>query len=86
MRALAPDLVQMAQAVCHYPAFPNVTAPLFFFGNASIAWLTRDWSESGVFGDATLATAAKGTALLEAATAKLAHLITDISIFEVAHG
>ena len=86
MLALAPELVQMAQAVRHYPAFPNLTAPLFFFGNASAAWLTRDWSESGVFGDATLATAAKGTALIEAATAKLAHLITDISTFEVAHG
>lgn len=84
--ALAPELVQMEQAVCHYPAFPTDVAPLFMFGQASAAWLSRDWSPTGVFGDATAATPEKGTALLTAATAKLGHLIAAISRFEVAHG
>lgn len=86
MLALAPDLVKMEQAVCHFPAYPEVAPPLFLFGSASSAWLVRDWSESGVFGDATLGTREKGEALLAAATARLTKLIADISTFEVAHG
>jgi creatinine amidohydrolase len=84
--ALAPELVAMEKAVQHFPNYPNVTAPLFLFGSASSAWLTRDWSPTGVFGDATIASAAKGEALLEVATQKLGKLIADISTFEVAHG
>ncbi|MCX6048395.1 MAG: creatininase family protein [Chloroflexi bacterium] len=84
--ALAPELVRMEQAVRHYPDFPSDVAPLFMFGQASAAWLTRDWSPTGVFGDATAASAEKGAALLATATAKLARLIAAISRFEVAHG
>ena len=86
MLALAPDLVQMTQAVRHYPSFPTDVAPLFMFGQASAAWLSRDWSPTGVFGDATAATPEKGAALLEAAITKLGRLIATISHFEVAHG
>jgi creatinine amidohydrolase/Fe(II)-dependent formamide hydrolase-like protein len=84
--ALAPELVQMEHAVQHFPNYPPVTAPLFLFGQASSAWLTRDWSPTGVFGDAPIASAAKGEALLAVATQKLGKLIADISTFEVAHG
>lgn len=84
--ALAPDLVHMDQAVCHFPAYPQVASPLFLFGQASSAWLARDWSPTGVFGDATRGTPEKGAALLAAATARLTQLLADISRFEVAHG
>ena len=86
MLTLAPDLVQMTQAVRHYPDFPTDVAPLFLFGPASAAWLSRDWSPTGVFGDATVATPEKGAALLAAAITRLGRLIAAMSRFEVAHG
>ena len=63
--------------------FPETGTPLFFFGQAGAAWLTRDWSPTGVFGDATLATPEKGEALLAGVTPALAQLITAISTFEI---
>ncbi|MEZ4682985.1 MAG: hypothetical protein R2932_53130 [Caldilineaceae bacterium] len=53
----------MAKAVIHFADFPDSATDLFFFGMASTAWLSRDWSPSGVFGDATLGTAEKGEVL-----------------------
>jgi len=83
--ALRPDLVEMEKAVKHFARFPHTDTPLFYFGAASTAWLADDWSASGVFGDATLGTAEKGRALIEAAAPKLAALIAAISTFEVGH-
>jgi creatinine amidohydrolase/Fe(II)-dependent formamide hydrolase-like protein len=80
--ALAPDLVDMAKAVTHFAQFPQTDTPLFFFGAASTAWLSRDWSATGVFGDATLGTAEKGEALIAAAVTRLGQLIGEISRFE----
>ncbi len=84
MLTLAPDTVHMEHAVKHFAPFPEAD-PLFFFGNASSAWLTRDWSSSGVFGDATIGTSEKGEAILKSSVPRLAHLIEVISTFEVAH-
>jgi creatinine amidohydrolase len=84
--AIAPELARMDQATKHFPAFPETETGLFFFGPASAAWLTRDWSDSGVFGDATLGRPEKGQALIEAAAERLARLIAVISRFEVANG
>ena len=84
MLALAPSLVRPERAVAHFPDFPE--GELHLFGAASVAWLTRDWSETGVFGDATIGTAEKGRALLEGAAERLARLITEMSTFEVARG
>lgn len=78
-----PDLVDMARAVRHFARFPDTGTELFYFGGASTAWLADDWSESGVFGDATLGTAEKGAALLAAAAPRLAAIIEAISTFEV---
>ena len=73
MLACAPELVRMKQAVCEYPARlgdPGELRP----GNApaTFAWMTRDISKSGVMGDATKATAAKGRRWLDAAATALA--------------
>lgn len=81
MLALEPSLVHMDRAVKQFPEFPE--GELHLFGAAAAAWLTDDWSASGVFGDATLGTAEKGEALLEHAATRLANLITEISTFEV---
>jgi creatinine amidohydrolase/Fe(II)-dependent formamide hydrolase-like protein len=84
--AIAPELVHMDKATRHYPDFPQTDTPLFFFGPTSAAWLARDWSEAGHFGDATLGTVEKGEALIEAAATRLVPIIAAISTFEVAHG
>jgi len=81
---IAPELVQMERAVRHYADYPDTGTPLFFFGPAASAWLSRDWSESGIFGDATLGTAEKGDAIIAAAGERLADLIRAISTFETA--
>lgn len=81
---IAPELVEMDKAVRHYAEFPASETALFFFGQASATWLSRDWSESGIFGDATLGTAEKGDALIAAGGQKLADLIRVISTFETA--
>ena len=81
--AIAPELVNMEKAVTHFADFPETDTDLFFFGTASTAWLSRDWSESGVFGDATQGTAAKGEALIEDAVDRLGKIITALSQFEI---
>lgn len=81
--AIAPELVDMDKAVTHFADFPETETDLFFFGRAATAWLSRDWSDSGVFGDATQGTAEKGEALIEAALQRLSRLIATISRFEL---
>jgi creatinine amidohydrolase/Fe(II)-dependent formamide hydrolase-like protein len=83
--AVAPELVHMDKATKHYAYFPETGTDLFYFGAASAAWLTRDWSPDGHFGDATLGTAEKGQARIKATAARLVALITAISTFEVAN-
>ncbi len=81
MLKLEPSLVDMAKAVKSYPDFP--TDVLHLFGAASVAWLSDDWSASGVFGDATLANQEKGEQILSHAAERLAKLIKILSLFEV---
>jgi creatinine amidohydrolase len=78
--AMQPAFVRMDKRSKHYPE------PHFHVSGSTVAWLTSDWSESGVFGDATIATAEKGQALLEHGSERLAKLIIQLSSFEVAHG
>ena len=81
--AMAPDLVKMELAPTSYPNFPENDMGLFFTGNASLAWLADDWSETGVYGDATLGSAEKGQVLLDAAVVNLTKLLALLSTFEV---
>ena len=81
--AIAPELVQMDKATQQYPDFPDTDTSLFFFGRTSVAWLAHDWSETGIYGDATLGTAEKGEALINEAIKTLTKLFTVISRFEV---
>ena len=81
--ALAPELVHMEHAPTAFPDFPDGGTDLFYYGNVNAAWMSEDWSASGVFGDATLGTAEKGEMLLAASVENLTKLITVISRFEV---
>ncbi|MGL4610522.1 MAG: creatininase family protein [Trueperaceae bacterium] len=76
--ALQPGIVKMDHALKHH-----IKPPMPLFGSVSVAWLTADWSETGVFGDATIADAEKGIALLDHASQRLADVITKISQFEL---
>ncbi|MEV0641451.1 creatininase family protein [Streptomyces sp. NPDC050619] len=60
MLAAAPDAVDLRHAVAEYPQFPP-TFPALFAGLETM-------STSGVFGDPTTATGAKGEALLDGLT------------------
>ena len=65
--ALHPELVDMAKAVCEYPEVD----PLF--GSISIPW--DDFTKSGVIGDATVARADKGKAIMDAMIQKSIEII-----------
>lgn len=81
--ALESPLVRTDRAVRAFPEFPDTHNISLTQGNAVAAWLTRDWSPSGVFGDATQATLEKGQARLEACVVKLAEVLEEISRFEI---
>jgi creatinine amidohydrolase len=79
--AMQPGFVRMDKLVKHFPE-PGFN----LFGSTSMAWLSSDWSETGVFGDATIATAEKGQELLEHGSERLAKVIAEMSRFEVERG
>jgi creatinine amidohydrolase len=64
---LRPDLVDMSKAVKEYPPHD------LLFGPISMPW--NEFTKSGVVGDATLATAERGKAMLEHIAAKSVELI-----------
>ncbi|MFN3266785.1 MAG: creatininase family protein [Deinococcales bacterium] len=82
---LEPQLVDMRQAIRYYPNIPEGSLGLTGTA-ATVSWLTRDWSPTGVLGDPTLATPERGAARLEAATTALARVLLEMSRFEVANG
>jgi creatinine amidohydrolase len=81
--ALEPNLVQMDRAPSAFPDFPQSRNISMTKGNALVAWLTGDWSPTGVFGDATQATPKRGEARLESCVVKLAEVLEEISRFEI---
>jgi len=67
--ALRGDVVHMERAVAEYPKFPS------YFDSAPVRWDTV--TTSGVFGDATVATAAKGELIVEHVVQTAAAIITE---------
>ena len=67
MLAVRPDLVQMDQAVAEYPE----NADAYFYGSTPMGSL----SQSGIFGDATHATAEKGELLMEFFTEHIVNIV-----------
>lgn len=70
MLAVAPQLVDMSKAMREYP--PRDTG--YFMGGRPMGEL----SQSGVFGDATLATAEKGHAMLDLFTREMAAVLREV--------
>jgi creatinine amidohydrolase/Fe(II)-dependent formamide hydrolase-like protein len=77
----SPELVKMEQASVHYPAFTSDKVHLTAMPN--VAWLSRDWSPKGHFGDATAATADMGERYWHNITQGLAAVIRDAAHFTI---
>ena len=82
MMALAPDMVREELRDCAFPDFRSQTLALELTG-ATIGWKTADFMRSGTWGDATAASAERGSARLEPLIARLAAILTEIASFEV---
>ncbi|HYF58652.1 MAG TPA: creatininase family protein [Burkholderiaceae bacterium] len=79
MLRLAPESVRTDRVDDFRPASADLAArELRFHGNGSLAWATQDLHPSGACGDARLATAAAGAAILEHAATRLAALLDDV--------
>ena len=80
MLAILPDQVHMERAVKEYP--PAQKSLLSLEGALPFSWTTRDISKSGVVGDATVATAAKGEKILADVAAGWVTVLEEIYRFE----
>lgn len=81
--ATHPELVQMDKATVFYPDFPSESLNLT--AQPQVAWLSRDWSPIGHFGDPGCSTVEQGERIVERAGKVLADLIAEIAYFKVAH-
>jgi creatinine amidohydrolase len=82
MLALAPQTVDIAQARDFKSSSQERSQKYPILGNGSSAkmgWQTQDYNAMGACGNASIATAEKGRAVVEAAGQKLAQLLQEIS-------
>ncbi|MEL7429197.1 MAG: creatininase family protein [Pseudomonadota bacterium] len=88
MLALAPQRVDMAKAQ-NFPSFQQELAlnsrHLRAYGSHAFGWMMRDLNVDGVTGDASLASAAKGEALIAQSVNGLVELLSDIAGFDLSH-
>jgi creatinine amidohydrolase len=80
MLSILPQQVRMEKAVVEYPDLPQDTI-LSMEGKLPFAWVTKDLSRTGVFGDATVATKEKGDRILDSLSDGWAQVIKDIHAF-----
>ena len=81
MLSILPEQVRMEQAVAEYPHDLPQESLLSMEGKLPFAWLTQELSQSGVMGDATVATKEKGDRLLESVSNGWVRVIEDIYKF-----
>jgi creatinine amidohydrolase len=81
MLSILPDRVKMELAVTEYPKNLPIDSLLSMEGNLPFAWLTRELTESGVLGDATVATKEKGARILESLSDGWVQVIKDVHKF-----
>jgi creatinine amidohydrolase len=81
MLALLPEQVRMDQAVCEFPGNLPKNSCLSMEGALPFAWVTRELTQSGVLGDATMATKEKGDRLLAALVEGWVQVLRDVYRF-----
>jgi len=79
--SILPEQVKMERAVAEYPHGLPEDSLLSMEGKLPFAWVTRDLTQSGVLGDATVATREKGDRLLESVSDGWVQVIQDIYKF-----
>jgi creatinine amidohydrolase len=82
MLALAPQLVDMAQAQHFHSTSQDRAAKYPILGtgsSAKLGWQMQDYNAQGAAGNALAATAAKGHALVNAAGMQLARMLQEVS-------
>jgi creatinine amidohydrolase len=79
--SILPEQVKMERAVAEYPQELPEDSLLSMEGKLPFAWVTRDLTQSGVMGDATVATKEKGDRLLESLADGWVHVIEDVHKF-----
>jgi creatinine amidohydrolase len=80
-----PDLVRMELAPANLPTHLQRMASPPFMGPLTFAWLTQDITPTGVLGDATAASPAKGEHFLDDAAHQMADLLQEICDFRFAN-
>jgi creatinine amidohydrolase len=85
MLALLPEQVKMDLAVKEYPKNLPQDSLLSMEGKLPFAWLTKEVSISGVMGDATIATLAKGEKILASLADGWVSVIQDVYEFQGLH-
>lgn len=81
MLSLLPEQVKMDLAVTEYPRNLPENSLLSMEGKLPFAWLTNELSQSGVIGDATVATKEKGDRILASLGDGWTQLIKDVYKF-----
>jgi creatinine amidohydrolase len=81
MLHLAPDLVDLDAAARRVPEHLAENRHVRFGGAVSFGWLSNDFSDDGVIGDPTVATAERGAELFEAAVATFCDVLAEIATF-----
>lgn len=81
MMHLQPHLVQIEKAPRSLPEWPSSLLGLGS-GAASLGWLTRDWSPSGVWGNAQAASPERGQQRVEAMLERLTEVLEAIVAFQ----
>ncbi|MGB3766057.1 MAG: creatininase family protein [Phormidesmis sp.] len=82
MLALMPEQVEMAMAVRELPVLFAPDSLLSLEGQLPVSWTMDDLSESGAVGDATVASAEKGSRILASVAAGWARVFEEIYRFE----
>ncbi|MEL7051306.1 MAG: creatininase family protein [Cyanobacteria bacterium J06588_5] len=82
MLELLPDQVNMERAVREFPKVFEADSLLSLEGQIPLSWVMKDLSTSGVVGDATVATAEKGKAILASVAAGWVEVFEEIYRFE----
>lgn len=82
MLYILPETVRMDKAVCEFPRGLPTESLLSMEGRMPFAWVTRDLTQSGALGDATVATREKGEVLTESMAAGWVRLIQDLHCFQ----
>jgi creatinine amidohydrolase len=81
--SLLPEQVLMEKAVKEYPPPLPPDSWLSMEGDLPFAWFTKELSQSGVMGDATAATKAKGDLLLDSLATGWARAIQEVYYFRL---